>query len=127
MATDLGLCGSIVGVPTVRDADGLALSSRNALLSADERRRALALPQCLERAREAIAEGSAVSEALEAAKRELQEAGFAPIDYVALVDAETLEPVETARPGLRLIAAATVGSTRLIDNLPVGENAIPGR
>ena len=69
------------GVPTVRDADGLALSSRNAYLSADERQRALALPRALER-REAIVGGEPVGAVLDGAKRKLSEAGFGRIDYV---------------------------------------------
>lgn len=127
MVVDLAIPVDIVGVRTVRDADGLALSSRNAYLSPDERRRALALPRALEAARDRIAEGEGVASALEQAKRQLAEAGFSKIDYLALVDAETLEPVEGAGPNLRLIAAATIGTTRLIDNIPFGEPAIPGR
>jgi pantoate--beta-alanine ligase len=119
MATDLGLCDDIVGVPTVRDADGLALSSRNAHLSADERKRAVALPTALSTAAEAIRGGDSVGAALAAAKQALVDAGFLSIDYVALVDAETLEPLGTPRVPMRLIAAATIGSTRLIDNIPV--------
>lgn len=119
MCADLRLCGEIIGVPTVRDEDGLALSSRNANLSADERRQAVALPQALHSARDAILGGTPVSEALAQAKRRLRESSFSPIDYVALVDAATLEPVDEALGELRLIAAATIGSTRLIDNLPV--------
>jgi pantoate--beta-alanine ligase len=87
MNGDVGLGVEIVGAPTVRDADGLALSSRNAYLSEDERKRALALPQALEGAREAIQSGDRVDTALGAARRQLEQAGFAPIDYVALVDA----------------------------------------
>ena len=119
MTTDLGLGIEILGAATVRDEDGLALSSRNAYLSADERRRAIALPKALAEASAAIRGGQAVSKALDQARRRLGEAGFAPIDYVALVDAATLEPVEAPAGDLRLIAAATIGATRLIDNLRV--------
>ena len=119
MAADLNLPVEIVGVPTVRDADGLALSSRNALLSADERRRAVALPQALKTAQEAIRSGSNVAGALQKAKQSLVDAGFLRIDYVALVDAITLEPIDAPQGEMRLIAAAIVGSTRLIDNLPI--------
>src|SRR5687768_3633012 len=93
MAADLGLGVEIVGVPTVRDADGLALSSRNAYLSFDERRRAVALPQALSAARDAILSGEPVDAALAAARDALDSAGFASTDYVALVDAATLEPL----------------------------------
>jgi pantoate--beta-alanine ligase len=119
MTTDLGLPIAVHGYPTVRDNDGLAMSSRNANLSADERRRAIALPQALEEARDAILGGAPVELALAAAKARLGEAGFAPVDYVAFVHAATLEPVETVEGERRLIAAARIGSTRLIDNLSV--------
>ena len=120
MATDLGLGVTIGGVATVRDADGLALSSRNAYLSADERERAVALPRALEAARDAISSGGQVKSAIEQAKQALREAGFGPIDYVALVDAATLEPLDAPAGAMRLIAAATIGTTRLIDNVAVG-------
>ncbi len=120
MTADLGLGVEIVGVPTVRDPDGLALSSRNALLSSDERRRALALPRALNQARDAISGGAPAAEALASAKQQLVEAGFLKIDYVALVDSATLEPLASpSGKAMRLIAAATIGTTRLIDNLPV--------
>lgn len=119
LAADLGLPMEIAGVPTVRDADGLALSSRNAYLSADERERAVALPAALAQARRDILDGSEVGASLAAARATLDEAGFEPIDYLALVDAATLEPVEAPRGDMRLIAAAKLGSTRLIDNLAV--------
>ncbi len=119
LADDLDLGIEIAAVETVRDVDGLALSSRNAYLSADERERALELPRALRQARDAITGGEDVNVAIEEAKRTLREAGFAPIDYVALVDAGTLEPVDRALGTMRLIAAATIGRTRLIDNIAV--------
>jgi pantoate--beta-alanine ligase len=119
MVVDLGLGVEIVGMPTVRDADGLALSSRNAYLSADERKRAVALPTALNTAAAAIRSGESVGAALAAAKQSLVDAGFLSIDYVALVDAATLEPLEAPGGAMRLIAAATIGGTRLIDNLAV--------
>jgi pantoate--beta-alanine ligase len=119
MVADLGLPVRIAGIPTVRDADGLALSSRNAYLSADERARAVALPRALARAAEAIRAGSAVEQLLAKGRAELLGAGFGRVDYLALVDAESLEPLTEARGEMRLIAAAVIGSTRLIDNLPV--------
>lgn len=119
MAADLGLCGNVVGVPTVRDADGLALSSRNALLSTDDRQRAVALPQALALAREAIIGGEPVESALGDARRKLAEAGFSNVDYFALVDSATLEPLAAPSGEMRLIAAAVIGTTRLIDNIAV--------
>ncbi|MDB5678231.1 MAG: pantoate--beta-alanine ligase [Sphingomonas bacterium] len=115
MVADLDFGLEIVGVPTVREADGLALSSRNAYLSADERVRAVALPRALAEAKRAIEAGE--EGAIAAAMTSLAEAGFVT-DYVELVDAATLGgPV----PGQarRLLAAARIGSTRLIDNLAI--------
>lgn len=120
MAEDLQLGIEILGVPTVRDEDGLALSSRNAYLSPEERSNAVELPRALNAAAEAISSGARVSEALAAAKARLTRAGFSRIDYVALVNALTLEPLEQAGGPMRLIAAALIGRTRLIDNVAVG-------
>jgi len=119
MIADLNIPVEIIGVPTVRDADGLALSSRNAYLSGDERRRAIALPSALNAARDAIRGGTPVGNALQQAKQRLVDAGFLRIDYLALVDADTLEPIEQPQENMRLIAAAVIGTTRLIDNIPV--------
>ncbi|MEP6982774.1 MAG: pantoate--beta-alanine ligase [Sphingomicrobium sp.] len=117
MVVDLGIPVEIVGVPTAREADGLAFSSRNAYLSPDERKRARALPNALNAARDAIRDGGAVSSVLQNAKQALVDAGFLRIDYLALVDAATLEPLEAQRGDMRLIAAAVIGTTRLIDNI----------
>ena len=119
MVCDLNIGVEIVGVPTAREDDGLALSSRNAYLSGDARRRAVALPNALKSAREAILSGSPVAGALEDTKKSLRNAGFSKIDYLALVDAATLEPLDSPEGEMRLIAAAVIGATRLIDNLPV--------
>jgi pantoate--beta-alanine ligase len=119
MVADLNIPVEIVGVPTVREDDGLALSSRNAYLSSDERRRAATLQAALGGAKDAIRRGEGVRSALRAAKQALIDAGFLQIDYVALVDATTLEPLEQPRGEMRLIAAATIGTTRLIDNVAV--------
>ena len=119
MEADLGLGVQVRAVATVRDADGLALSSRNAYLTTDERSRALTLPQAMEQAREAIVAGEPVAAALDNARRKLGEAGFGRIDYFALVDSATLEPIETPAGEMRLIAAAFMGTTRLIDNIRV--------
>jgi pantoate--beta-alanine ligase len=125
MATDLGLGIEIVGVPTVRDDDGLALSSRNAYLPPDERKRALALPQAIAAARDAILSGEPVDASLAAAKDAIRAAGFSNIDYFALVDAASLEPLKQPRGAMRLIAAATIGGTRLIDNIAVETGQSP--
>jgi pantoate--beta-alanine ligase len=119
MVSDLAIPVEIVGVPTVREADGLALSSRNAYLTPEERERAVALPSALGAARSAILGGAPAPEALRDAKQALVDAGFLKIDYLALVDQGTLEPLERLEGHARLIVAATIGSTRLIDNLPV--------
>jgi pantoate--beta-alanine ligase len=117
MVADLNIPAVIVGVPTVREANGLALSSRNAYLSPDERQQAVALPRALESARAAILGGTSVGDALESACSSLRQAGFSRIDYLALVDAVTLEPLDEPEGEMRLIAAAVIGTTRLIDNL----------
>ncbi|WP_375428850.1 pantoate--beta-alanine ligase [uncultured Sphingomonas sp.] len=118
MAVDLNLGVEVSGVPTVREADGLALSSRNGYLNADERGRAVALPRALEAAARAIGDGGDAAAALGEARRALERAGFV-VDYVKLVDAGMLGEPAAGRPR-RLLAAARIGGTRLIDNLPVG-------
>lgn len=119
MVRDLDFDIEIIGVPTVREADGLALSSRNAYLSAEERRRAVALPDAMREAAAAILGGESVSFAIIEAKARLFEAGFSAVDYIELRDAQTLEPVETVELPARLLAAAQIGKTRLIDNIAV--------
>jgi len=112
----------IAGVPTVRDPDGLAVSSRNAYLSVAERATALALPRALNAGRQAA--GSGPDAVLAAAQRVLDEAaGAAPplvLDYLALVDPDTFTPVKPGFAGAaRLLVAARAGVTRLIDNTPL--------
>jgi pantoate--beta-alanine ligase len=119
MVRDLDIGVEIVAIPTVREEDGLALSSRNAYLSEDERARAVALPRALEYARSAILDGTPAPLALGTARESLVEAGFSRIDYFALVDAATLEPLDAPRGDMRLVAAAVIGAARLIDNIPV--------
>ncbi len=117
MVADLDFGIEIVGVPTRRDADGLALSSRNIYLSTDERARAVALPRALGEAARRIARGAATDDALAEARGVVEVAGFA-VDYLALVDAERLTDAAPDRPR-RLLAAARIGTTRLIDNMAV--------
>jgi pantoate--beta-alanine ligase len=119
MVCDLDLAVRIIGVPTQRDADGVALSSRNAYLSEEERVAARALPRALLEAAGAIREGGEVDEVLDRARSGLRAAGFDPIDYVALADAATLLPVDVLERPARLLAAAKLGRTRLIDNVAV--------
>jgi pantoate--beta-alanine ligase len=123
LAEDLALGVEIAGVATVRDGDGLALSSRNAQLSADQRGLAVALPDALRSARDSIIGGGDVAGALRAAKQSLVDAGFLRIDYFALVDAGTLEPLDEPHGTMRLLAAAVIGTTRLIDNVAVEMDA----
>jgi pantoate--beta-alanine ligase len=122
LVADLFIPVHIEGAPTIREADGLALSSRNAYLSADERRIAPALQAALRQvAAEAIATGSAeVADAAAIRAREtVLAAGFARIDYLVVRDAETLQPWSgSPRPG-RVLAAAWLGRTRLIDNVAI--------
>lgn len=119
MVRDEKIDVEIAGVPTQRDADGLALSSRNAYLSEEERAAARTLPRALGEAAQAIQSGADIAEALDKARSRLEGAGFDPIDYVELRDAETLAPMTVLDRPARLLAAATLGNTRLIDNLPV--------
>ena len=117
MVRDLSFGVEIVGMPIVREPDGLALSSRNAYLSADERVRALALSRALFAARDAARRGERDAAELGARAREALVAAGARVDYVEVVDPETLAPVAVAAPGSRMLAAAFVGRTRLIDNV----------
>ena len=117
MAADLDVGTQIHGCAIVRDADGLALSSRNAYLSADERACALALPQTLVATRAAILNGMPVAAALAAGERNIKAAGFVRLDYLELVDGETLHSLGAPLPGARLMVAGVIGTTRLIDNI----------
>jgi pantoate--beta-alanine ligase len=119
MTRDLDLPIEIIGVPTVREPDGLAMSSRNRHLSEAARRIAARLPEILARAIQRLAERAPAAPILDAARAELLAAGFDRIDYVELCDRETLHPLAAAQPGSRLFAAVQLGATRLIDNWPV--------
>ena len=118
MVADLDFPVEIVGVPTQRDDDGLALSSRNIYLDEEERAKAVALPRALGVAARSMARGDDPAEAVAAAHTTLIAAGFA-VDYVALADAETLAADPAADRPRRLLAAARLGTTRLIDNIAV--------
>ena len=118
MVADLDMGVEIVGVPTQRDDDGLALSSRNLYLAPGERAAATALPRALGVAARTIEKGGDPAAAVAHAREALSAAGFA-VDYVSLVDAETLSDAIVPGQPLRLLAAATLGTTRLIDNVAV--------
>jgi len=118
MVADLDLAVEIAGVPTQRDDDGLALSSRNVYLDDAQRAKAVALPRALGVAARAIEKGGDPEAALAAARDTLTAAGF-DIDYVTLVDAETLAEHPDPTRGRRLLAAARMGATRLIDNIAI--------
>lgn len=119
MAADLDIPIRILPVETVREADGLALSSRNRFLSPQERAAAPVLFRTMTAAAEAIARGTAVAAALAEGEASLRAAGLEP-DYFALVEAETLKPLAARRTDgpMRLIAAARLGTVRLLDNIP---------
>jgi pantoate--beta-alanine ligase len=120
MVRDLNLPLKLIGAPTKRETDGLALSSRNAYLSAKERAIAPALQAAIAELASEVANGVDIKSAIEAAKRKVRNAGFTKIDYIAVADAETLTSAEALgeRP-LRVLAAAWLGKTRLIDNIAV--------
>ena len=116
---DLNIPVDIIGVPTVRETDGLALSSRNAYLSAEQRRIAPALYKELTAAAADIATGAAITERCAATTDTLTLAGFTSVDYVEARDAKTLAPLRTLETEGRVLAAAWLGKARLIDNVAV--------
>lgn len=117
MSKDLDLGVEVVACPTVREEDGIALSSRNVNLCEEERNRSLSLSRGLFRAKELLEKGEVRSAVLiEAAREELDKAR-AEIDYIEVVDAENLEPLEIIEGNCRMVMAAKIGSTRLIDNI----------
>jgi pantoate--beta-alanine ligase len=119
LARDLDFGIDILGAPIARDTDGLALSSRNAYLSGAQRAAAAAFPAALSMAAKAIAGGADVGETLAKAEAAIIRGGFDSVDYVALADADSLERLTAFRKPARLLAAARIGRTRLIDNWPV--------
>jgi pantoate--beta-alanine ligase len=116
MAADLHLPLEIVGVPTVREHDGLALSSRNRFLTQQERALAPKLHTAMIEIVGALAAGSAAEPLLAASRTRLGDAGF-DVDYLALVEGPSLRAIPVRQPGARLIVAARLGSVRLIDNI----------
>ena len=119
LATDLNIATEIVGVPTLREADGLALSSRNRYLGAAERKIAGALSRILRETAARLAAGEPPAPAVETARQALLAAGFERLDYLELADEATLAPRRNLDRPSRLFAAAWLGKTRLIDNWPV--------
>ena len=119
MVADLNLPVEVIGCETLREADGLAMSSRNVRLSASARAAAPALYAAMTDAAQAIRAGTAAESALQQAEQAVLGAGFDRVEYVALRDAETLDPVADLTRPLRMLAAAWVGGVRLIDNIAV--------
>jgi pantoate--beta-alanine ligase len=125
MARDLDLTrphvSKIIGVPTVRETDGLAMSSRNRYLSDQQRADAACLPRLMSRAINAIEDGSDVAEVIAGLERDLMAGGFDSVDYAVLADALSLRPLGAieGQPA-RLLVAGRIGGTRLIDNMAVG-------
>ena len=118
MVRDLNFLIEIIGVLTVREEDGLALSSRNQYLDAEERAAAPMLYQAMLRAKEMAAGGeNSVSKLIDAAKNLIASAKGARIDYISIVDRKNLQPLETLRPNALIALAVIIGKTRLIDNL----------
>jgi pantoate--beta-alanine ligase len=118
MALDLDLGVKVIGSKTVRERDGLAMSSRNVYLSADERRAAPALYRAMRESAARLKQGSDIAAAMAAGEDIIKAAGFA-LDYFELRNAETLQPVTSTDGPLRILVAARLGTTRLIDNLAV--------
>ncbi|MBX7528339.1 pantoate--beta-alanine ligase [Qipengyuania vesicularis] len=123
MARDLDLTRphveAIHGVPIVREEDGLAMSSRNAYLSAEQRQQAAALPRAMRDAIATLAAGGEAQAALDELRRALLRGGFDSVDYAEMRDADSLVPLNQDNGNARLFAAARIGGTRLIDNMAV--------
>lgn len=124
MARDLDLslpkAEAILGVATVREADGLAMSSRNAYLTPEERAQAAALPRAMQDAIAAVRSSTAAEAAIEGLTQALLGGGFASVDYAEFADADSLQPLSRLGSGpARLLVAARIGKARLIDNMPV--------
>lgn len=117
MVADLGLPITILGAPIIRERDGLAMSSRNAYLSEDERRIAGQLNVILQDVIAELRGGAAIATAEAKGRDAVLAAGFKSVDYLTVRDAETLTPITELKHPARLLVAATVGGTRLIDNM----------
>ena len=115
---DLALPGDIVACPTIRDPDGLALSSRNARISPTARVQAAAIPRAIAAVQEAAAGGEQIVERLNGIAADMLQTAGLRVDYVAIVDGETLAPLQTLRGKARLLVAAEIDGVRLIDNAP---------
>ena len=119
MARDLDLGVEVVGLATVRESDGLAMSSRNVYLSPEERAAAPVLHRTMQEVAAALRAGSEMPAALAAGAARITKAGFA-LDYFEARHAETLQPIASLKDGpIRLLVAAKIGTTRLIDNIGV--------
>lgn len=119
LVTDLNIPVRIIGCPTIREADGLAMSSRNVRLSAEERAVAPRLHAVMQAAAEALRQGAGIQETLETAQAEILEAGFADVEYLELRTVEGLRPACDLSAPVRMLVAATLGDVRLIDNIAV--------
>jgi pantoate--beta-alanine ligase len=120
MVTDMDMDIEIVGLPTVREPDGLAISSRNHRLSADDRRAAVCISKALRRVADAVADGERdTARLLAVATQRIEAEPQARLEYVAIVDPMTLRPVAELREPAVIVAAAWFGDVRLIDNLPL--------
>jgi|TARA_A100001391_G_scaffold202437_2_gene192047 pantoate--beta-alanine ligase len=127
LVRDLDIPVEIVGVPTVREADGLAMSSRNVRLSGAARRQAPAMAEALTAAGAAIEARQPVAATTDAAKVRLLKAGYSDVEYLEFRDAETLEPVSKLDRPARLLAAAWIDGVRLIDNVAVLPGIVSAR
>lgn len=119
LVEDLNIATRIIGCPTIREEDGLAMSSRNVRLSAAERAQAPVLHAEMQKAAEAMRAGTPVAEALEAASRAITAGGFGAVEYLELRTADGLRPATDLSEPARLLAAAWLGDVRLIDNIAV--------
>lgn len=119
LVRDLNIPVAIEGVPTVRESDGLAMSSRNAYLTAEERAIAPVLHQTLSAMADRLAAGGAVADQEEWGQRQLLSAGFRAVDYLSVRDAENLTPLASLTGPARILVAAHLGKARLIDNVGV--------
>ncbi|MGR3379124.1 pantoate--beta-alanine ligase [Salipiger abyssi] len=120
MATDLDIPVEVIGCPTVREADGLALSSRNLLLPPEARAAAPALNRAMRGMADKLMAGAEIATLRPLAKAEIVAAGFDEVEYLELRAAQGLAPLPKAERPARLLAAAWIGGVRLIDNIPVG-------